>query len=120
MMWGAISHNSWSHLVFLQGKVNSARYSAQDVNPLLLPFLGQEGDVLFQQDNVHPYTAAATQRALHGVQQLPWLARSPDLSPIEHVWDMMKREPTLSPEPATNQWKIVTTGARCLGQSIAG
>ena len=26
---------------------------------------------------------------------------TPDLSPIEHIWDMMKRELTLSPEPAT-------------------
>ena len=27
--------------------------------------------------------------------------RAPDLSPIEHVWDMMKQELALSPEPAT-------------------
>ena len=67
---------------------------------MLLPFLRQEGDVLFQQDNTCPHTAAATQCALHGVQ-LTWSARSPDLSPIEHIWDMMKREHTLSPEPAT-------------------
>ena len=45
--------------------------------------------------------AAVTQRALRGVQQLPWTARSLDLSPTEHVWDMMKREITRSPDPAT-------------------
>ena len=45
--------------------------------------------------------AAAMQHALHDVQQLPWTEKSPDLSPIEHVWDMMKWELTLSPEPAT-------------------
>ena len=33
--------------MFLQGKVNSARYIAQVVNHALLPFLRQEGDVLF-------------------------------------------------------------------------
>ena len=44
---GAISYNSWSHLAFLQGKVNSARCIAQVVNPVLLPF-PQEGDVLFR------------------------------------------------------------------------
>ena len=32
------------------------------------PFLQQEGDVLFQQDNTGPHMAAAMQRALHGVQ----------------------------------------------------
>ena len=58
--------------------------------------------MLFQEDNERPRMSAATQRAVHGVQQLPWPARSPDFSPIEHVWDMMKQENTLSPEPVTS------------------
>ena len=110
---GAISYNSRSNLVLLQGKANSARYSAQVVNPVLLPFLRQEGDVLFQQDNARPHTPAATQRALRGVQQLPCLARSPDLSPIEHVWDMMKRNVLESlPQPlpySDNVYKMLGT-----------
>ena len=47
MVWRAISYNSQPHLVFLEGKVNSAHYIAQVVNPVLLPYLRQEGDVLF-------------------------------------------------------------------------
>ena len=61
---GAIHYNSRSHLVFLQGKVNSARYIAQVVNPVPLSFLRQESDVLFQQDNARLHTAAATGLAL--------------------------------------------------------
>ena len=76
--------------MFLQGKVNSARYIAQVVSPVLLQFIRQKGDVFFQQDNARPHTAAAAQRALRGVQ-LSWLVRSPNLSSIERVWDMMKR-----------------------------
>lgn len=57
-------------------------------------------DVLFQQDNARFHTAAVTQCALRGVQQLPWPARSPDFSPIEHVRDMMKQELRRSPESA--------------------
>ena len=68
---GAISYNSQSHLVFLQGKLNSALNIAQVVNPVLLPFLRQQGAVLFQQDNACPFTAAAMQRALRGAQKLP-------------------------------------------------
>ena len=79
MVWEVISYNSRSHLVFLQGKVNSARYIVQVVNSVLLPFLRQGRDVLFQNDNQRPHTVAATQRALRGVQHLPWPARSPDL-----------------------------------------
>ena len=39
---GAISYNSWSHLVSVHGKVNSTRYIAQVVNPVLLIFLRQK------------------------------------------------------------------------------
>ena len=97
----AISYNSLSDLVFLQSKVNSAHYIAQVVNPVLLPFLRQEVKVLFQQDKARPNTAAAIQRTLRSVQQLSWPARTSDLFPIEHIWDMQKRKLTLSPEPAT-------------------
>ena len=37
--------------MILQDKINSVRYVAQVVNPVLLSFLWQEGHVLFQQDN---------------------------------------------------------------------
>ena len=73
----------------------------QVVNPVLLPVLRQEEDVIFQQGNARPHTSAVMQPALHGVQQLPWLTRVPDLLPTEQVWDMMKWELTLSPEPVT-------------------
>ena len=64
---GGISYNSWSHLVLLQSKVNKARYIAQVVNPVLLPYLRQKGDVLFQEDSACPHTAVAMQLALRGV-----------------------------------------------------
>ena len=89
-----------------QANTYTTACQAQIVNPVLLPFLWQEGDVLFQLDNTRPHTAAAMQRVLHGVQQVSWLARSPDLSPVEHVWDMMKQELTLSPEAATTIAKL--------------
>ena len=85
--------------MLLQGKVNSAHYIAQVINPALLAFLRQEGEVPFQQENPHSHTAAATQLVLCDVQQLPWLVRSQDLSPIEYVLGMIKRE--FTPEPAT-------------------
>uniref|UniRef100_A0A3B1JZ61 Uncharacterized protein n=1 Tax=Astyanax mexicanus TaxID=7994 RepID=A0A3B1JZ61_ASTMX len=42
---------------------------------------------IFQQDNVHPHTATVSQEhSLHQVAALPRPARSPDLSPIQHLW----------------------------------
>ena len=64
IVWRDISYNLLSHSVFLQNKVKNACYIAQVVNPVLLSFIRQGGDVLFQQDNARPHTAAATQRVL--------------------------------------------------------
>ena len=76
--------------------------------------------MIFQQDTASPHVAAATQRALRGVQQLPWPTRFPDLSPIEQVWDIMKRDLTLSPEPATTIAEFRLRVQDFWGQSIAG
>ncbi|GBM90044.1 hypothetical protein AVEN_50666-1 [Araneus ventricosus] len=53
---------------------------------------------VFQQDNTRPHTAVVTQHALQSVDMLPWPARLPDLSPIEHVWDTYLEE--VPPQPA--------------------
>ncbi|GFT27755.1 transposable element Tcb2 transposase [Trichonephila clavipes] len=47
---------------------------------------------MFQQDNARPYTARVAQDFLRHFQTLPWPALSPDLSPVEHVWDQLKRQ----------------------------
>ncbi|GFU80948.1 DDE_3 domain-containing protein [Trichonephila clavipes] len=51
------------------------------------------------QDNARPHTARVAQDFLRHFQTLPWPARSPDLSPVEHVWDQLKRQkPSCHPE----------------------
>ncbi|GFT78317.1 transposable element Tcb2 transposase [Trichonephila clavipes] len=41
----------------------------------------------FQQDNAQPHTARVTQDCFCTVTTLPRPARSPNLSPIKHIWD---------------------------------
>ncbi|GFU30197.1 HTH_Tnp_Tc3_2 domain-containing protein [Trichonephila clavipes] len=40
---------------------------------------------IYQQDNARPHTARLSQQCLQGYDVLPWPARTPDFSPIEHV-----------------------------------
>ncbi|GFV21083.1 transposable element Tc1 transposase [Trichonephila clavipes] len=47
---------------------------------------------IFQQDNALPHTARVAEDFLRHFQTLPCLARTPDLSPVEHVWDQLKRQ----------------------------
>ncbi|GFV93795.1 transposable element Tc1 transposase [Trichonephila clavipes] len=47
---------------------------------------------IFQQDNARPHTARVAQDFLRHFQTLPWPACSPDLFPVEHVGDQLKRQ----------------------------
>ncbi|GFV59029.1 uncharacterized protein TNCV_1814181 [Trichonephila clavipes] len=55
------------------------------IQPIVLPFKNSIPEGVFQQNDAHPHTSVVIQRALQSVDMLPWLARSPDLSPIEHI-----------------------------------
>ncbi|GFS55965.1 uncharacterized protein TNCV_2564311 [Trichonephila clavipes] len=52
-----------------------------------------------QQDHIHPHTTIVTQWALQNVDMLPWPARSTDLSPIEHEWNIIERQLQHHPQP---------------------
>ncbi|GFW78269.1 transposable element Tcb2 transposase [Trichonephila clavipes] len=57
------------------------------LRPHVGPFLNCLPGAIFR-----PPTARVAQDFLRHFQTLPWPARSPDLSPVEHVWDPLKRQ----------------------------
>ncbi|GFX78789.1 transposable element Tcb2 transposase [Trichonephila clavipes] len=85
MVWGAIAYNRWLPLVLIRGTMTDQRYAHDILQPHVMPLMQRLPGAIFQQVNVRPHTAMVSQDCLRTVTTLPWSARSPDLSPIEHM-----------------------------------
>ncbi|GFX09882.1 transposable element Tcb2 transposase [Trichonephila clavipes] len=92
IVWGAIAYDSRSTLIVMRGALTVQRYVDDILRPHVGPFLNGLPGAIFQQDNARPHTARVVQNFLRHFQGLPWPARSPDLPPVEHVWDQLKRQ----------------------------
>ncbi|GFX20703.1 DDE_3 domain-containing protein [Trichonephila clavipes] len=92
MVWGAIAYDSRSTLIMMRGTLKGQRYVDDILRPHVGPFLNGLLGAIFQQDNARPHTARVAQDFLRHFQTLPWPTRSPDLSPVEHEWDQLKRQ----------------------------
>ncbi|GFT96053.1 DDE_3 domain-containing protein [Trichonephila clavipes] len=76
----------------MRGTLMDQRYVDDILRPHVGPFLNGLTGAIFQQDNARPHTARVAQDFLRHFQTLPWPARSPDLSTVEHVRDQLKRQ----------------------------
>ena len=84
MVWGAISYDARSPLVFITGTLTAQCYVNEVLQSVALPVLNAHSGALFQQDNARPQTAAVSRACLEDtgsilhVYSMPWPAASPD------------------------------------------
>ncbi len=96
MVWGCMSACGMGSLHIWKGTINAERY-IQVLEQHMLPSrrrLFQGRPCIFQHDNARPHTASITTSWLRRrrIQVLKWPACSPDLSPIENIWRIIKRK----------------------------
>uniref|UniRef100_A0A673Y5G4 Tc1-like transposase DDE domain-containing protein n=1 Tax=Salmo trutta TaxID=8032 RepID=A0A673Y5G4_SALTR len=95
MVWGGISLGGPTALhVLARGSLTAIRYRDEILRPLVRPYAGAVGPgFLLMQDNARPHVAGVCQQFLQeeGIDAMDWPAHSPDLNPIQHIWDIMSR-----------------------------
>ncbi|GBN43588.1 hypothetical protein AVEN_21159-1 [Araneus ventricosus] len=82
------------HYVFTGVFVTAVRYRDEILHPLVRPSISTMGtETIFMDDNARPHRAQLVLSSLESntIPQMAWPARSSDLNPIEHVWDMLGR-----------------------------
>ncbi|GFS74198.1 transposable element Tc1 transposase [Trichonephila clavipes] len=111
MVWAGIMINGRTRLhVVANGTMTGQRYIDEVLLPHVRLFRGAVGDkFVFMDDNATCHRTLAVQDCLdsEGIQRLVWTARSPDLNPIENVWDALGRQVAGRNYPPTNKNTLI-------------
>nr|CAH7753053.1 unnamed protein product [Callosobruchus chinensis] len=92
--WRNVLFSDESRFGLIPGTMTGAYYLQNIINAIVQPLRNEIGDqLIFMDDNARPHRTRAVQQALENgnIARWEWSAMSPDMNPIEHVWDYVSR-----------------------------
>jgi transposase len=107
MVWGCISHDCKLDLVTIQGNLTGDQYIRDVLQPVVVPHFDNHPlatRLVYMDNNARPHRSRAVTAYLQSeaVTSVPWPSMSPDLNPIEHIWDMLGRRIQAREPPVQN------------------
>ena len=94
MVWAGICHDGHTQLKIVHGTLNAVKYRDDILDPIVLCLLQQRNfDHVFHHDKARCHVAGVCQEFLNQnhIRVLPWPTLSPDMSPIEQLFDELSR-----------------------------
>ena len=93
LVWAGIAYDGRLYVI-RNGTLTDIRYRDEIFNPIVRPYAGACGPCFIMMNaNTRPHRTRVVDQYLEqeGIERIDWPARSPDLNPIEHAWDMLQR-----------------------------
>ncbi|GFV14756.1 transposable element Tcb2 transposase [Trichonephila clavipes] len=108
LVYGGISIDGHTDLSIIRdGNLPARRYRDEILRPIVVPYAAAiRDDFILMKDNCRPHRANLVEDFLfeEGIVRMEWPACSPDMNPIEHVWDALgRRVAGRRPPPQTLQ-----------------
>lgn len=126
MVWGCLTGEGTGELIRIDGNVNTDKYIKILEQGLIKTIEDYDFDakkVLFMQDGAPAHTAKATLNwlKLQGINKIDWPAQSPDLNPIENLWEIIDkkiRSRDVKPSNANELWNAVSEEWKNIDKSL--
>ena len=101
MVWECVSHDCKLDLAIIQGSLTGDQYIRDVLQPVVVPHF--DNHTLTTRPVYMDRSRAVTAYLLsEAVTSVPGPAMSPDLNPIEHIWDMLGRRIQAREPPVQN------------------